>query len=227
MQTECRSTLFIAMAAHGFLGYDHQSLYTVSQYQTCTNVYYKLRPSSDINGSYGIIHLSTTPYDNDRVFHTNKDNVKEALDSYKQKQSFALITTPVYINITLLECPPGFSLRVKNSTRFCDCYHELRIDIQCHIDNNNVFLWSSNAWIGVDANANNITSITEISKVLYNNNCPLDYCGDFTKNMDYMRTIDPDDQCASNRAGRLCGGCLHGFSLAIGSSRCIPCSSNS
>ena len=111
----------------------------------------------------------------------------------------------------------------------CDCHVELRNDIQCHIDNNYVgFSWSSNAWIGVDTNAN-ITSITEISnlKVLYSDNCPFDYCGDFNKNTDYMRTIDPDHQCASNRTGRLCGGCRDGFSLAIGSSRCIPCSNNS
>ena len=39
--------------------------------------------------------------------------------------------------------------------------------------------------------------------------------------------IDPNAQCAYNRAGLLCGGCKENYSLAIGSSRCIKCSSNS
>ena len=39
--------------------------------------------------------------------------------------------------------------------------------------------------------------------------------------------IDPDAQCVFNHAGVLCGGCKENYSLAIGSSRCIKCSSNS
>ena len=34
---------------------------------------------------------------------------------------------------------------------------------------------------------------------------------------------DPSKQCASNRTGILCGACIEGFSLAIGSFRCIEC----
>ena len=33
-----------------------------------------------------------------------------------------------------------------------------------------------------------------------------------------------DLQCNHNRSGHLCGGCEHGLSLAVGSSRCLPCS---
>ena len=35
---------------------------------------------------------------------------------------------------------------------------------------------------------------------------------------------NPDDQCAFNHSGTLCGGCQEGLSLALGSSQCIPCS---
>ena len=212
----------------GFLGYDSQSSHKVSWYQTCTNIFYTLKPRND-NSSYGIMHLSTSPYDyNDHYFQSlyNTDDVKRAIEKYKNDKilPFALIVTPVYINITLLECPPGLSLQIGNNTRSCDCHPELRKDIQCHIDNNDVnFLWSSNAWIGVDRSAN----ITETNRILYSANCPFDYCGDSKKHVDYMRKSDPDDQCALNRTGILCGRCREGFSLAIGSSRCIPCSNNS
>ena len=37
---------------------------------------------------------------------------------------------------------------------------------------------------------------------------------------------NPSIQCAFNRAGRLCGGCKEGYSLAIGSSHCIHCPNN-
>ncbi len=37
---------------------------------------------------------------------------------------------------------------------------------------------------------------------------------------------ESDTQCRFNRAGRLCGGCLDGYSLAIGSSHCIHCPNN-
>ena len=207
----------------GFLGYDQQSSRKVSQYQKCTNIFYTLKPRND-NSSHDIMHLSTFPYDDDRFFQPiYEDDVKQAIEIYNQDKilSYALITTFVYINITLLDCPPGLSLEVEKNTRSCDCRPEFRKDIRCYIDNNNVgFSWNSNAWIGVDTNANNITN------VLYSNNCPFDYCGDNEKKIDYIKRNDPDNQCAFNRAGKLCGGCRENFSLAIGSSRCIPCSHN-
>ena len=210
----------------GFVGYNHQSSQKVSQYQKCTNISYTLNPKND-NSSHDIkMHLSTFPYDDKRFFqlnNTHKDDVERAIELYNEDKvlSYALITTPVYINITLLDCPPGLSLRIENNTKSCDCHPEFRKDIQCHIDNNNIkFSWNSNAWIRVDTKTNNIT------KVLYSNNCPFDYCGDNEKKIDYIKRNDPDNQCAFNRAGTLCGGCRESFSLAIGSSRCIPCSNN-
>ena len=207
----------------GFLGHDQQSSHKVSQYQICTNIFHTLKPRND-NSSHGVMHLSTVPYDDDRFFQPiDEDDMKKAIEIYNKDKilSYALIITPVYINITLLDCPPGLSLQVENNTRSCDCHPEFRKDIRCYINNNNVgFSWNSNVWIGVDTKANNITN------VLYSKNCPFDYCGDNEKKIDYIKRNDPDNQCALNRTGTLCGGCRENFSLAIGSSRCIPCSNN-
>ena len=54
--------------------------------------------------------------------------------------------------------------------------------------------------------------------------CPLDYCNNIF--VDIQSTESTDNQSAFNHSGVLCGGCAPGFSLAIGSSRCIHCSNN-
>ena len=61
--------------------------------------------------------------------------------------------------------------------------------------------------------------------LLYNTQCPFDYCTVST-NTPYDLQGDPESQCAFNRAGRLCGGCKENYSLAIGSSHCIHCPNN-
>ena len=51
-------------------------------------------------------------------------------------------------------------------------------------------------------------------------NCPLDYC-QVTSNS--ISLLAPDDPCANHRSGILCGACQHNYSIALGGSRCLPC----
>ena len=67
----------------GFLGHNYQSSHKVSHYQTCTDIYYTLKLRNDISSSYFIMHLSTNPYDNNRFFRPNKDQVKEAIQRHE------------------------------------------------------------------------------------------------------------------------------------------------
>ena len=57
--------------------------------------------------------------------------------------------------------------------------------------------------------------------------CPLDYCQLPSKPVFINLNIPngSDAQCANNRGGLLCGGCLPKYSLSIGSSKCIRCPS--
>ena len=41
-----------------------------------------------------------------------------------------------------------------------------------------------------------------------------------------MAVDDSDKQCSNNRTGLLCGNCTQGFSLALGTNRCLQCSNN-
>ena len=133
-----------------------------------------------------------------------------------------LLTTPVFINITLLPgCPPGLTLNYEGNT--CICYPALAndvIDFKCSVQNKTGFLqWNSTVWVNATFNKSHSTGI------IYNRYCPLDYC--MTDNKIVNIGDDPSKQCASNRTGILCGACMENFSLAIGSSRCIECPNSS
>ena len=121
--------------------------------------------------------------------------------------------TPVFVNITILPCPPGFIL-TENPPR-CSCDKDLtNILTTCDItDGIGYVSWSGNMWIHVS-----------INRIIYTGYCPLNYCIVGDKRIDTQR--DPDSQCAFNRAGQLCGGCKDNYSLAIGSSHCIHCPNN-
>ena len=124
---------------------------------------------------------------------------------------YGLEYMPLLVNIILLPCPPGFTL---NAYGHCDCYlHHVVFDNCVAVNETGLFSWSSNVW----------TSIYE-DGILYDTHCPFDYCNITGQLINLLN--DSDNQCAFNRAGRLCGGCRENYSLAIGSSHCIQCPNN-
>ena len=52
------------------------------------------------------------------------------------------------------------------------------------------------------------------------NNCPFDFC---QVTSDSISLLAPDDPCANHRSGILCGACQHNYSIALGGSKCLPC----
>ena len=122
-------------------------------------------------------------------------------------------TTPVYLNITLLPCLPGFTLL--GEPPVCDCYPVLTDNnVECDIiHGRGVFSWNGSQWVDIDGDS-----------IVYSQYCPFNYCDINSEQVDLID--DPDSQCAFNRAGRLCGGCKENYSLAIGSSHCIHCPNN-
>ena len=122
-------------------------------------------------------------------------------------------STPTHININVLPCPMGLTLLEDPSA--CDCDPTLtRGSVECSIINETgYFKWNSTLWI-------NITD----TGFIYAKYCPLHYCDPAGRLIDLEK--EPFVQCAFNRAGRLCGGCREGHSLALGSSHCIHCPNN-
>ena len=119
-------------------------------------------------------------------------------------------TTPVFFNITLLPCPPGFT----SLDQRCGCYLEIFEDCSI-INGTSYFKRSTNVWVNINKDG-----------VIYDTHCLLDYYNINVTGKWIDLQNDPDSQCAFNRAGRLCGGCREGYSLAIGSSHCIYCPNN-
>ena len=119
----------------------------------------------------------------------------------------------LYINLRL--CPRGFQL--KGDPPGCDCHPVLtENNVKCQFINHTGYhIWSGALWLDFLNDSNSDVHLAQY--------CPFDYCksGEKTVNLQISSA-----QCAFNRAGKLCGGCQNGYSLAIGSSNCIYCSSN-
>ena len=78
----------------------------------------------------------------------------------------------------------------------------------------------SRAWIAFTTDNN-----SESSGYLVYPNCPFDYCNSLNISIDLNQPNGADAQCAFDRSSLLCGSCRPGFSLSLGSSRCLPCPS--
>jgi len=134
------------------------------------------------------------------------------------------------ITVSLLPCPWGFTLQP--DSLYCDCDSRLvSRKILCNINYQTIERVPP-VWIGhysTQLNSSNSTlargcSLAKESEclgIVIHPNCPYDYCT-FTKiNISLNST---DKQCAFHRIGTLCGKCPEGFSLILGSSKCLPCS---
>ena len=144
----------------------------------------------------------------------SKEYIFQNLDNPHNMISVQVLTVPVYINVTLLDCPHGFHLY---ATGRCGCSKLLQnIGISvCSIYNHTLCITrSGNIWIRL---------VSSPDGILSSRYCPFGYCKQETINLNLN---DPDEQCDLSHTGILCGACPPNLSLAIGSSRCIECSDN-
>ena len=207
-----------------------QYIQLVNSSKTCTSLNYNIYTKHD----HELLQLQTSVlpsslYTNEETtwkYHLPgyKDIIKLCISDYFSHGQFGcmyeeLLTTPVFVNVTLLPCcPPGLTLRDNNTK--CSCYSVLTGDVfQCFVQNKGGYIiWNSTVWMNATFNG------SQSNGIIYNRLCPLHYCMSGEKTINIGE--DPSKQCASNRTGILCGACMENFSLAIGSSRCIKCSSS-
>ena len=117
----------------------------------------------------------------------------------------------INVNLTILPCPLG--LVVDFTSGDCVCNNDITHISICDVS------WmpypiqrSGNNWIYHRFDYYNCT-IAHIG-------CPFDYC---LKSHVKFTLNDSDLQCNYNRSGILCGQCIQGLSLMIGSNRCANC----
>ena len=185
-----------------FLWPDHAQ--EVRSISSCTKIKYTLY-SQSINSFVGVYFTAFVPEDSKFSYYYDPECYKE---------DFCLLEAPVFVNFTILPCPPGFILQ--DYPPRCDCYSIFTeyLNVTCHITNGTGhFSWMSDLWMNVQEN-----------ETMYDVYCPHNYCKKGTKQIDVQKSSN--SQCGFNRAGRLCGKCDEGYSLAIGSSNCILCKTN-
>ena len=121
--------------------------------------------------------------------------------------------TGIKIDVTLKPCSRGFELDTDEEKCVCDKrLTEVSSSIVCDIDTNSILAGSM--WL----------SYNDKEYVRVHANCPLNYCRGSAS--DSISIEYPDEQCASNHRGILCGVCQDNHSIALGGSKCLQCTSN-
>ena len=116
------------------------------------------------------------------------------------------------INIQILPCPPGFYYNTLHHSCTCSPYL-IRYNIRhCDIDTTSITV-SPQSWLGVIPN----------STLAYAHHCPSGYC----TNSQTVNVTRPHHMCSGNRKGTLCGECVQGYSVIVGSNTCHTCSDKS
>ena len=191
----------------------HQYSQRIDDFRKCKTLSYTVYSSNSQET------LVLTSSDETVLKYGDKNTIENVSVHYEKQDSIriapaSLLTTPVYINFTILPCPQGFQLTGRPPR--CDCVAAfVKYHIFCNFSNGIGYVYRNGTkWVGVLFNEGSIT----IQK-----RCPFDYCLTMLTGVDLRY---PDTQCAMNHAGILCGGCRKGFSLALGTNMCLSCSGN-
>ena len=196
----------------GALGDTQQGIQIIVRNNLCTPLNYSLHSKNP----YEIIYLSVT--EETLSFYGDMLAIGKAIQKYRKTEvvPVSLMMAAVFVNVTVrFPCPVGFILI--GNPPYCDCYTQLKQNnITCKIVNGTgYFVRQGSKWIGVGAGGEG---------VLLNDYCKQSYCKLVKVSVDLRD--NPDTQCDFNHSGTLCGGCKEGYSLAIGSSHCLSCHSN-
>ncbi len=142
------------------------------------------------------------------------------VELYAKGPCFNLGISRQLINISFQPCicPIGLKPIQSDIECKCDCdpdLHKYQIT-NCFEENGTVKLErNNNIWIEV------MNTTNETGYVV--SNCTFDYCA---QEPVIISLSNPDEQCAYNRSGILCGECEPGLSLVLATSRCERCSDN-
>ena len=130
-------------------------------------------------------------------------------------------TTNIEVIFLRCTCPIGFQPSSEESNCNCVCESELFQYIRgCNLKTQSV-IRATDAWIAYYYQND---SLSKPGYIIYPH-CPYDYClpGSQYSEINLNLPNGSNAQCDNNRAEMLCGSCLPGYSLSLGSSNCIQC----
>ena len=198
-----------------------QKVQNVTQHN-CSNLTYTIFSQGEVSGAVLVLTAQdsyVSQFFNNTVDGYTMNSVwsvyclrnKSALEPLLYSTNF-----PVYVNVSILPCPPGFMLTTASPFK-CDCDQLLQEmpAIHCHIQEQTIGR-SGLLWVGMIQDDNGTNGTVAASEY-----CSMDYCNAEESN---VTLSEPDSQCNYNHSGTLCGGCQPGLSLALGSAQCLQCS---
>ena len=140
---------------------------------------------------------------------------------YRQLQNskYHVLIQQFSVSIKVEKCPLGFLF--KPTLKTCLCLKSINIHSGAHCDYDTFSISKAkHKWMSATYEHND----TQHHGVIIYDQCPYDYCRTDPDPL-FFHLEFPDDQCAFNRSGVLCGACQTNFSHVFGTSRCIKCSS--
>ena len=140
------------------------------------------------------------------------------LADYLPAQYHALFEDLV-INVKLKDCLLGFVFDTDKRACLCSPKVNAHSGVFCDFDNYHITK-TKQLWLSAP---NEHTA--QDHELIIHDFCPYDYCIQLDDNETLSFHLEsPDEQCAFNRSGVLCGACQENLSQVFGTSRCRKCS---
>ena len=137
--------------------------------------------------------------------------ISSTMIKFNAANSDILNNNHMNIHLSIVPCPLG--LKLDFTTGDCVCNDEIShiFGIICNI-----------SWMPypIQQPGNNWISHQYKNCTIAHSRCPFDYC---TNSSVKLNLNESDLQCNYNRSGILCGQCIQGLSLMLGSNRCANC----
>ena len=134
-----------------------------------------------------------------------------------QFSRYDLLFKQLSIHLKIRSCPLGYTLHKPDGICIC-LLSIISLGLECDIDYK--IRRRKRQWVGTDE----LHSIAnEHPAIVAHQYCPYDYCRSDDDSL-LIRLEDPDELCAFNRTGVLCGSCKTNLSRVFGSTRCKRCS---
>ena len=190
-------------------------------HNSCNNLQYTINsPVEYITIMLTSVKLKETFTVTEQTFTETKKEYERYENNRNMPFPRAMLEFPIYINIPLEPCPPGFSITHKHPVT-CDCVRQLRElpGVTCDIEDVTIYR-SGQVWVGQLKSTFNETDNDQMN-VVSARYCPFNYCknGGIKIHLSHSH-----DQCNYNHSGIVCGECIHDLSLVLGSDQCLNCS---
>ena len=138
----------------------------IDAYKKCANLTYTILSSDTAEV---ILYLTVSPMDFNTAdeYHGMYSEINDKCESYEQTGFIHpyLLRIPVFMNVTLLECPPGFTLQEEVSG--CDCHPALSQNgAECVLDRKMGYIgWNTDMWLSTVEKMN--STAIHISKTVH------------------------------------------------------------